>query len=215
MGIFVVLSGQERSISSEPANTELISSMRNCAPGDNRDDCLALLDLFQATGSKIPGFVPGTPLCGWTGVTCDDSTRRVTTLDVHGKRLQGTIPDSMGSLSALTALELPGNKFIGTIPDSLASLSGLKTLFLYTNAFSGTVPDSLGTLSALTRLDLSNNLLTSFPESSKLCKLATDIMASNPPKGNHRCLVKNNTLACPMPSGTCATVTGATCIAAI
>ena len=65
-----------------------------CAPGDNKDDCKGGLDRHACveksddlrepnlTGlsemkfaHQLARFANGTPLCGWTGVTCDANNR--------------------------------------------------------------------------------------------------------------------------------------------
>merc|ERR1712086_627409 len=155
-----------------------------CGPNDNKDDCRALLDLYQATGPpKIPGFANGSSLCGWTGVRCDNTTHRVTELFVA----EDTLP------------KVPtGDKFLqGTIPDSIGSLTNLIYLYLQGNRLSGAVPGSIGKLKKLTHLFLNGNQLTSWDPSSgaQICE-NPKLQLSN----FGECFLEQNPFVCPMPA---------------
>ena len=44
-----------------------------CAPADNKQDCIGLVNVFWATGSTLDWKMDGqTSLCNWTGVTCEN-----------------------------------------------------------------------------------------------------------------------------------------------
>eukprot|EP00937_MAST-01D_sp_MAST-1D-sp2_P001639 g1639.t1 len=88
------------------------------------------------------------------GVECSGS--HVTQLVLTELDMTGTIPGTIGQLSALTNLDLHYNELGGTIPASVWQLSALTSLVLSTNNLYGTIPDSIGQLIALTYLDLSN-----------------------------------------------------------
>jgi Leucine-rich repeat (LRR) protein len=171
-----------------------------CGPGDNEDDCRALLDIWHAAGSFPGKFADGTPLCSWVGIKC--SRGRVSELDFFGGdihcpfphtgvklpdsigllkslrtismeqlNLEGTVPASLGSLPRLELLLLSFNGLSGTVPASLGSLSKLTALQLEANKLTGTVPDSWGKLTSLTELALNDNEITAFPNS--ICALTS------------------------------------------
>ncbi|XP_076943376.1 receptor-like protein EIX1 [Bidens hawaiensis] len=94
--------------------------------------------------------------CSWDGVTCDNQTGHVTSLNLHG-RLQGKISPSLLNLSYLNHLDLADNEFHGTIPSFIGSLTELKYLDLSYNSFHGTIPSFIGSLTKLRYLDLSYN----------------------------------------------------------
>merc|ERR1712195_289009 len=155
-----------------------------CGPNDNKDDCRALLDLYQATGPpRIPGFANGSSLCGWTGVRCDNTTHRVTELFVA----EDTLP------------KVPaGDKFLqGTIPESIGLLTNLIYLYLQGNRLSGAVPGSIGKLKKLTHLFLNGNQLTSWDPSSgaQICE-NPKLQLSN----FGECFLEQNPFVCPMPA---------------
>ncbi|GKV44618.1 hypothetical protein SLEP1_g51781, partial [Rubroshorea leprosula] len=77
-----------------------------------------------------------------------------------GRKLEGSIPASIGNLSQLTSLDLYSNKFNRQIPISLANLTQLNSLYLPRNQFFGPIPAFLGNLSQLTSLSLSYNSLS-------------------------------------------------------
>jgi hypothetical protein len=78
---------------------------------------------------------------------------------LYNNQLVGTIPSSLGALTALKALWLDGNNLNGTIPSSLGTLTVLNELRLQQNQLSGTIPSSLGALTALTHVRLYANQL--------------------------------------------------------
>jgi hypothetical protein len=80
-------------------------------------------------------------------------------LSLSGNQLSGTIPSSLGALTALNGLWLWDNQLSGTIPSSLGALAALTGLYLNSNQMSFTIPSSLGTLTALTSLRVQNNRL--------------------------------------------------------
>lgn len=105
-------------------------------------------------------------------------------------QLSGTIPRSLGSLTALKRLQLVGLGLVsGTLPASLGSLAQLRELHLVNLGTTGTLPSSLGSLDDVVELSLKRLLsLTSvFPES--MCNLNL----------TKECEVKNVPLACPVP----------------
>ena len=75
-------------------------------------------------------------------------------------QLSGTIPPSLGNLTALTELVLMMTQLSGTIPDSLGHLTALTYMNLSNTDISGTIPDSLGRLTALTMLHETNAAAT-------------------------------------------------------
>lgn len=82
-------------------------------------------------------------------------------LDLSGRSL-GTLPESLGGLTALTRLVLVGNR-LSALPEWLGSLTALTELGLGGNQLT-VLPESLGNLSALTWLGLSGNRLSALPE---------------------------------------------------
>jgi len=75
----------------------------------------------------------------------------------------GSIPQYLNK--GLTTLNLSVNKLSGTIPDAIGSISALEQLCLAYNNFSGPIPVVLQNLASLSKLDLSfNDLQGEVPE---------------------------------------------------
>ncbi|XP_042963078.1 leucine-rich repeat receptor protein kinase HPCA1-like isoform X1 [Carya illinoinensis] len=155
---------------------------------------LALKDAWKNTPPSWEHSLDPCGLPGWDGVTCNNSTYRVTalklstmglegklegdigelteltTLDLSFNRgLKGSLAPQLGKLQNLTSLILTGCSFSGDIPDELGNLSNLQFLALNTNNLTGKIPPSLGNFSKLFWLDLAENMLTgSLPISTSM-----------------------------------------------
>ncbi|XP_057724857.1 receptor-like protein 53 [Arachis stenosperma] len=82
-------------------------------------------------------------------------------LDLSSCQFPGSqIPDSFSNLTQLTSLELFGNGLNGSIPSLLSNLQHLTDLDLSFNAFTGSFPSFLSNLHHLVYLDLSFNKLS-------------------------------------------------------
>jgi hypothetical protein len=74
-------------------------------------------------------------------------------LDLDDAMLVGSIPTTIGLLTALTALHLAVNNLSGTVPTQIGNLSLLKELSIRENAdLGGTLPVQLQYLTKLTEL---------------------------------------------------------------
>ena len=92
----------------------------------NADDIAVLELLHESAGgpgwTRSDGWLAGQPLDGWFGVTTD-SLGYVQGLDLSRNGLDGTLPSSLGDLSALTTLRIAGNTLSGPLPLSLTQLA--------------------------------------------------------------------------------------------
>ena len=129
-------------------------------PGLARD-CEALLEARDTlAGTATLDWTADTPIAEWEGVGIGggEASPRVVGLVLKGKGLDGSIPASLGRLSALTVLNLRSNDLTGSIPSELNDLGNLTVLNLHSNMLSGQVTDLSGT--KLEELYLPNNRLT-------------------------------------------------------
>ncbi|KAK1435278.1 hypothetical protein QVD17_01039 [Tagetes erecta] len=92
--------------------------------------------------------------CDWSGVTCNNQTGHVITLDLSEGLLEGKISPSLVNLTYLTHLDLSYNHFRGPIPMFIGSITQLRYLGLGGNYFIGTIPMELGNLTKLQQLYL-------------------------------------------------------------
>ena len=94
------------------------------ASGTSDTECSGLETLYYETGGlswlEQAGWLSGSTPCDWSGVGCTD--RQVTSLELPGNNLSGSLPEAIGSLSNLDILDLSGNNLEGELPLSLASL---------------------------------------------------------------------------------------------
>ncbi|XP_027775131.1 LRR receptor-like serine/threonine-protein kinase GSO1 [Solanum pennellii] len=117
-------------------------------------------------GMLSKNWTKGTHVCNWMGISCSKRHQRVTSLDLNGLRLRGSIAIDIGNLSFLSFLDISNNSINGEIPDELGYLRRLKHLSLSMNNLTGQIPESLGLLRRLELLDLSeNDLFGSVPSS--------------------------------------------------
>ena len=126
-------------------------------------DCETLLAakvILTGTGSFGRNWSASTPITQWQGVSALGSPRRVTRVSLANIDLNGTIPEALGTLSALRELVLRDNDLTGDIPPVLGNLTNLKELKLDGNELAGTIPKVLGNLNNLEILWLSNNNLS-------------------------------------------------------
>ncbi|XP_062213560.1 probable leucine-rich repeat receptor-like protein kinase At2g28990 [Phragmites australis] len=134
-------------------------------------DVVAMEDLARSLKNPPPDWA-GDPCLprksSWTGVECSEGPpARVLSLDLKNHGLLGSLPDSIGNLTAMKTIYLSGNKLSGSIPD-LSSMRTLTALRLDGNQFSGTIKPSMGKLNNLKELYLNNNNLSGqIPDSLK------------------------------------------------
>lgn len=86
-------------------------------------------------------------------------TTSSTELVCFDANLQGTIPETIGLLTALETIWLSHNSLRGSIPSSIQHLAKLTDLDLSRNMLISTIPTEIGKVSNLEIIDLDNNLL--------------------------------------------------------
>lgn len=116
--------------------------------------------------------------CTWAGVTCDAAQSHVTALRLNFNSLKGSVPATLGNLTALTALNLRQNELSGPIPP-LAAMKELVSLDLGSNTFSGPIP-SLAGLGKLETFEVQGGELTGgTPALTGLAKLRVFNVSGN------------------------------------
>ncbi|XP_017980397.1 PREDICTED: LRR receptor-like serine/threonine-protein kinase EFR [Theobroma cacao] len=138
-------------------------------------DQLALLALkshvtFDPQNLLASNWSSATSVCNWIGITCGSRHRRVTTLNLFGMGLVGTIPPHLGNLSFLSRLSMGNNSFHGSLPNQLANLRRLNFINFAHNNISGEIPSWFSSFTQLQNLFLQGNNFTGVISSS-LCHL--------------------------------------------
>jgi Leucine-rich repeat (LRR) protein len=140
-----------------------------------------LQDLYMATGGdnwrwkslfgfgEIWNFTDGSDPCNnrWQGVECTAARNgtaydewRITSLDLQGYKLRGTLPESLVNITELSSLVLAFNALQGTLPAFLGNMSALTLLDLAGNLLKGSIPETFHNLTRLSTLSLCANRLT-------------------------------------------------------
>jgi len=113
----------------------------------NETDMQALLEFkSQVTENKrevLASWNHSFPLCHWIGITCGRKQERVTSLDLGGFKLSGSISPSIGNLSFLRSLNLGDNSFQSNIPQEVGMLFRLRYLNMSYNLLEGKILVSL------------------------------------------------------------------------
>jgi len=85
-------------------------------------------------------------------VECNKEGTNVVKLLFKTTTAEGTIHESIGSLSKLREIDMGNNKIYGSIPDTIGQLSNLRVLNLGSNKLNGTIPESIYSLTKLEKL---------------------------------------------------------------
>ncbi|KAJ1413970.1 Leucine-rich repeat [Sesbania bispinosa] len=140
--------------------------MNKCAETDRK----ALINLkhgFIDQKDILSSWNNGDDCCKWEGVSCDDITGHVTSLDLQSssflQKLGGKLDSSICELQHLTSLNLSHNNLKGNIPKCIGSLGHLIELNLADNQLVSVVPYTMANLSNLQTLDLGwNNFVANY-----------------------------------------------------
>ncbi|WP_420616972.1 leucine-rich repeat domain-containing protein [Candidatus Palauibacter sp.] len=136
-----------------------------------------LVKLYEAMGgeswTESANWGTDAPLENWFGISVDDSTGRVTSIDLNRNNLSGTIPSEIqyfpslrelrldynrledeipaeiGLLTELRRMDIDGNDFTGSIPPEIGNLTKLEVLWMGGNQMSGPIPPEFGNLASL------------------------------------------------------------------
>ncbi|KAF5733921.1 hypothetical protein HS088_TW16G00362 [Tripterygium wilfordii] len=112
------------------------------------------VDPCESSGGQFLGI-----LCSYPS---DNSSSRVTAIDLDPIGYDGFLAPAIGNLTELTILNLHNNKFRGPIPPTISNLKKLTIISLSQNFFTGSIPDEISQLKQLQSIDLSENNLSGF-----------------------------------------------------
>ncbi|KAG0469216.1 hypothetical protein HPP92_018544 [Vanilla planifolia] len=129
------------------------------------DDGTTLLEIKKSFGNVDDVVYDWTnaasaEYCSWRGITCDNLTFEVVSLNLSGLNLEGEISPAIGNLKSLVTIVLKSNQLSGQIPDEIGDCSSLVTLDLSFNNVHGDIPFSISKLKKLENLILKSNQLT-------------------------------------------------------
>ena len=133
------------------------------------------------SNTSLPDWTPIHPLCNWTVITCDPSSRSIIALNLSYINIHGTISTALGNPSSLRSLDLSNNALTGVIPHQLDQLPRMQTLWLHRNQLQGTIPRTLSACRSLYEMALSFNQLRNStpPELSPLTSLKNLYLGGN------------------------------------
>ncbi|KAK4855892.1 hypothetical protein QYF36_012033 [Acer negundo] len=134
------------------------------------DDSAAMLSLAQSLKNLPSGWSSksSTGFCdNWTGVKCDSGSF-VTSINLKGSKLTGSLSDAISSLSRLTSLSLQSNALSGAIPNLSKLSSSIQEIYLDNNNFTSVPLGCFDGLSSLNTLSLSQNSLSPWPFPTEL-----------------------------------------------
>jgi hypothetical protein len=177
-----------------------------CSDGSSPASCAAWVQFFDSTNGNAWGPCSAnrnTP-SGCAGVK--HSGADITEIALPNMGLEGTLPPSLGQLTAMKRLALMGNNLYGEVPD-LSGATALERLELNSNAFGGAVPASLGGMAGLQELWLSQNQFSSFGDA--LAQGFVDCSVSS--SGQPCCDLSENAFPCPLPAWLNSSKCEATC----
>ncbi|XP_015058589.1 receptor-like protein kinase 7 isoform X1 [Solanum pennellii] len=122
--------------------------------------------LSNPTTNVFQNWEPNTPLCKFTGITCN-SDGSVKEIELSNQKISGFVPfDKICSLTSLEKLSLGYNSFSGQVTDDLNKCVSLNYLDVGNNEFTGSFPD-VSSLSELTHFYANNSGFTGkFPWNS-------------------------------------------------
>ncbi|MXX68135.1 MAG: hypothetical protein F4Y74_04160 [Gemmatimonadales bacterium] len=120
------------------------------ACNEERSDLMAL---YEAMGGEAwtesANWGTSAPLENWYGIAVDDSTGRVTTINLNRNNLSGEIPTEIQYFPHLRVLRLDYNRLEGEIPAEIGLLTELRRMDIDGNPFRGGIPPELGNLAKL------------------------------------------------------------------
>ncbi|KAH8484621.1 hypothetical protein H0E87_026393 [Populus deltoides] len=119
----------------------------------------------QSLSAKLVKWNSTSDCCDWPGITCDEGSGRVISLDLSFELITGGLDDSSGlfSLQFLQSLNLSFNIFSTALPVGFANLTDLISLNLSSAGFTGQIPIEISKLTRLVSLDLSTNCFPGSP----------------------------------------------------
>jgi hypothetical protein len=101
----------------------------------------------------------------------------LTHISFAASAVTGAVPSSVGSISKLQLLRLSQNSLIGSLPTSIGCLKHLKELNVGANSLTGSLPSSLADLGRLTALNLEQNSLSGYLP--PVCSVDMDTVSLN------------------------------------
>ncbi|XP_071698898.1 uncharacterized protein [Rutidosis leptorrhynchoides] len=151
---------------------------------NNETDHQALLSfrsLISNPYGRLSSWNDSFDYCDWSGVTCGKRHKRVTSIILESRGLQGSLSPHVGNLTFLREFSLFNNSVQGPVPPELTHLFKLRILNLGHNGFSGVILTNLSGFYNLEELRLGyNNLVGSIPkEISFLPKLTVLVVEDN------------------------------------
>jgi len=160
-------------------------SDNNSCTYSNCDACVndraALIALYNATnGPNWRNTWDLTkPMANWDGIKLNDNGC-VTSINLMGNNLSGSLPSELGDLEELTYMRLNNNSLTGSIPTTIGNLTKLKSLYLSYNQLSGQIPFEMIGMVSLRNLQLNDNKFTGeLPETLGGLPLLTELSVKN------------------------------------
>jgi Leucine-rich repeat (LRR) protein len=135
-----------------------LSELKHLVMGGNSYNSSVPTELSQLQNLKWL-FIDYADLTGDISFLTSMGSLKEVWLDTN-PNLKGSIPASIGKLSALESLSVTNCGLTGTIPSQVGSMSNMEQLWFYGNALTGRIPTEMGNLNRMRILELENNMLT-------------------------------------------------------